>query len=180
MTKPLAKNYLIELQKAQTSNQMSMALEQFYNDTSHLVFNYCRKKGLAHQDTEDITQIVYTQIFNKRAQYNPIYSPLAWLFIIAKSETKDYLKKQAIYANYLSDFVLFLNMSQNGVENPIPVLEGTATSMLDLSKLSKNEKLVIEERYYNEKDFHEIAKSLGFTEVNVRQMISRAIKKLKA
>lgn len=169
-------NHLLILKNAATSSEQSFALELFYRETAHLVFSYCRKKGLKPQDSEDIVQIVYSQIYNKRAKYNPDYSPMAWLFIITKSEAKDYLKKSAIYGDYLKDYELFADLSQLTTANPIHQRESRA---LDLSPLTDKEKAALEQRYFADKDFHEIADSLGLTEINVRKIISRAIQKLK-
>ena len=169
-------NYLIELKNASTSQAQSRALELFYNETAHLPFAFCRKKGLSAQDGEDIVQIVYTQIYNKRLKYNPDYSPLAWLFIITKSEAKDYLKKSATYTDYLKDYGLFVDLSQNTSEIPSNEQEVKA---LDLSSLNAKEKTALEQRYFAEKDFSDIADTLGLTETNVRKIISRAIQKLK-
>lgn len=165
-------NYLIDLKNAQTSQAQSRALELFYNETAHLVFAFCRKKGITSQDGEDIVQIVYTKVYNKRGKYNPDYSPLAWLFVITKSEAKDYLKKSAIYGEYLKDYGLFLDLSQMPDEKPI-------NNEIDLSSLNDKEKAALEQRYFDEKEFIEIAKNLGLTETNVRKIISRAIQKLK-
>lgn len=169
-------NYLIDLKNAPTSKEQSRFLELFYNETAHLVFAYCRKKGITPQDGEDIVQIVYTQIYNKREKYNPDYSPLAWLFVITKSEAKDYLKKSAIYADYMKDYGLFADLSQNQAYDPSSKQEGQE---LDLSALNAKEKAALEQRYFAEKDFRDIAETLGVTETNVRKIISRAIHKLK-
>lgn len=166
-------NHLINLKNAANSSEQSTALELFYRETAHMVFSFCRKKGLSPQDSEDIVQIVYTQIYNKRDKYNPNYSPMAWLFIITKSEAKDYRKKSAIYGDYIKDYELFADLSQSEPSNPIHNRE------LDLSTLNDKEKAALEQRYFAEKEFHEIANSLGLTETNVRKVISRAIKKLK-
>jgi RNA polymerase sigma-70 factor, ECF subfamily len=165
------KNYLLELKNANHSTEQAKYLELFYDDTAYLVFNYCKRKGLSSEDSEDITQIVYTQIYNKRLKYNPDFSPLAWLFIITKSEAKDYLKKSAIYSNYLEEYALFANLSQNMVDSPIKDVE--------LDRLNTNERLVLEQRYLNDQDFAEIAIALGLTQTNVRKLISRALNKLR-
>lgn len=166
-------NFLLNLKNSASSKEQSLALELFYRETAHLVFSFCRKKGLSAPDSEDIVQIVYTQIYNKRDKYNPDYSPLAWLFVITKSETKDYRKKSAIYGDYLKDYGLFTDLSQNSIANPIHDRE------LDLSALNDKERAALEQRYFAEKDFHEIAESLNLTQTNVRKIISRAIQKLK-
>ena len=169
-------NHLLALKIATTSKEQSVALELFYGETAHQVFSFCRKKGLNPQDAEDIVQIVYAQIYHKREKYNPEYSPMAWLFIITKSETKDYRKKSAIYGEYIKDYGLFLNVSQTVSENPSTIEN---VRELDLAALSAKEKAAIEQRYFDEKEFSEIAGGLGLTEPNVRKIISRAIQKLK-
>ncbi len=170
-------NYLLKLKQATDSTQMAKYLELFYNETSHLVFGYCQKRNISKFDSEDITQIVYTQIFNKRLKYNEKHSPLAWLYIITKSEAKDYLKKQKNYSTYLSDFTEFINLSQNNVESPSIEQDGNIESLTQI--LSESEKTAILMRYKDEKEFFEIAKDMGLTTVNVRKIISRAITKLK-
>lgn len=169
-------NYLIDLKQAKNAQDQSRALELFYNETAHLAFGYCRKKGISSENSEDIVQIVYTQIYNKREKYNPDYSPLAWLFVITKSEAKDYLKKSATYKEYVKDYGLFIEVSQNQDHAPSSYQEAKD---IDLSKLNANEKSALEQRYFAEKDFDEIADSLGVTSTNVRKIISRAIQKLK-
>ncbi|MES2803304.1 MAG: sigma-70 family RNA polymerase sigma factor [Bdellovibrionota bacterium] len=169
-------NHLLTLKNATNSQAQATALELFYRETAHVVFSFCRKKGLKAQDSEDIVQIVYTQIYNKRDKYNPDYSPMAWLFIITKSEAKDYRKKSAIYGDYLKDYELFADLSQITTTNPIHKQE---TKELDLSSLNAKEKSALEQRYFAEKEFSEIADTLGLTETNVRKIISRAIQKLK-
>lgn len=165
------KNRLLQLQSASTSGECSRYLELFYNETSKLVFHYCRKKGLAQETCEDIVQIVYTQIFKKRQQYKADHNPLAWLFIITKSETKDYLKSEKTYKNYISDFSDF--MSQTHDSSPSSLKE------IDLSSLSDSEKQMIQLRYAEDKDFEQIANDLKLSPANVRKIISRGLQKLR-
>lgn len=67
-------------------------------------------------------------------------------------------------------------MSQNDSANPNTLQEAKD---LDLTGLKSQEKTALEQRYFEEKDFSQIAESLGVTETNARKIISRAIKKLK-
>lgn len=168
-------NPLEQLKIAQTSQELSQVLEQFYNSTSHLVFNYCKKKGLAQEIREDIVQIVYTQIFKKRSQYNPAHSPLAWLYTITRSETKDYLKAQSTYISYIHDFSEFL--SQNADSNPSSSEQVDVDSLLN--QLSANERAALLKRYHEDKEFEEIAKEMKLTAVNIRKLISRGLQKMK-
>ena len=169
-----APNYLLLLKTATTSAQMSEALRLFYNETSHLVFAFGRKKGLSLENTEDLVQTVYTQIFRKRLQYLENHSPLAWLYIITRSEAKDAFKSEKIYRGYLEDYSLFL--SQNTDSNPSTSQDGVKWQQTDLSDREKD---LLERRYQNDQDFDEIAKALGMSSVSVRKAISRALAKIK-
>ena len=172
----LKNNLLLRLKSAKTSADLNYFLSQFYNETFKMVFNYCLKKGLSKENTEDITQIVYTQIYKKRLSYNPDHNPLAWLYIITKSEAKDYLKKLRTYKDYLEDYHIFVDLSQNSSENPSTVQEDI---LIQSKTLSEKEINLIKERFYEEKDFQDIAADFGLTEANVRKIISRAVKKLR-
>lgn len=168
-------NLLLLLKQASSSQQMSQVFEKFYQETSHLVFNFCRKKGLSQEISEDIVQTVYMQIFRKRAQYNPEHSPLAWLYVVTRSETKDHLKAQRTYQNYLNEFTTFL--SQTSPNSPSTGQEVDLNDYLNL--LSPNEKLALEKRYQQDKDFEEIAREMNLTTVNIRKLLSRGIQKVK-
>jgi len=174
-------NHLLSLKIAQNSSDLSQALEHFYNETSHLVYRYCRKKNISPADSDDIVQIVYTQIYKKRTLYNEAHSPLAWLYIVTRSETKDYLKKQAIYSGYVSDYKEFTHLSQAFPGSPINYQEELYSDVqanLD-QRLNETEKSVIEKRYLEEKSFEEISRELNLSLVNLRQIVSRSLKKLK-
>ena len=169
-------NLLLRLKSAETSADLNSILSQFYNETFKLVYGYCLKKGLSKENTEDITQIVYTQIFKKRLAYNPEHSPLAWLYIITKSEAKDYLKKLRTYKDYLEDYNLFTELSQNAYDSPSNQQEDLLTQA---KTLNEKELALVKERFYEEKDFQDIAIDFGLSEANVRKIISRAVKKLR-
>lgn len=169
---------MITLKIAHDSKELALAFDLFYNETSPLVFRFCKKRNLNQADIDDVIQIIYTQIFNKRTKYNENFSPLAWLFIITKSEIKDYLKKNHIYNRYITEYTDFINMSQNGDHNP-SLLENDFRSLDVIKHLTEKEKAILEQRFINEEDFESISKTLGLTEVNIRKMISRTIKKIK-
>ncbi|MFN3697004.1 MAG: RNA polymerase sigma factor [Pseudobdellovibrio sp.] len=176
----LEKNLLLELKNATSARDQSKYFEDFYNQTSHLVFNYCRKKSISSTDADDITQIIYTQIYKKKHLYNEQHSPLAWLYVVTRSETKDYLKNQASYKEYVHDFKLFLELSQTQTELPSNGKGYHADEFSSyFGKLTETEKEVIQKRYLEEMSFEAISKDLSLTTINLRKIVSRALKKLK-
>lgn len=171
------KNLLLELKEAQTSEVCSSLLKQFYNETVSLVYGFCKKRSLSTEDSEEIIQIVYMQIFRKRHLYNPLHSPLAWLYVITKSETKDFLKSRKTYQSSISEFSDFL--SQTTDSNPSTDKDLDVAALLENSSLSENEISVLKMRYGEEKEFNEIAAELETSPLNIRKIVSRGLKKLK-
>lgn len=175
----------MSLKETSSSQELSVLLEKFYHNTAHLVFGYCKKKGLSQVDTEDIVQIVYTQIYKKKNQYNEQHEALAWLFVITNSETKDYLKKNKTYLSYLEDYTLFQKLvedvSQSAEQSPsnLQKNEGVTSASLQTTSLSPQEKKVLALRYTSEKDFEDIAEELRLSPSNVRKIVSRALAKLR-
>ncbi len=180
MTLRRQKNILSELKQAKTSVECSDILQKFYHDTSHLVYAFCKKKGLSTEDAEEIVQIIYIKIFNKRHNYNPDNDPLAWLYIITRSETKDYLKSNRIYKNYVAEFSDFLSQTQS--QNPSSIEDTKDVQNLlneNLSVLSQNELMALKLRYSDEEEFDYIAEKMNTSSLNIRKIISRGIKKIK-
>jgi len=185
------KNLLLELKNAEHSHDLESILKSFYDETSNLVYRFARKRGLSSEVCDDIVQIVYTQIYKKRQAYNPEHNELAWLFIITRSETKDYLKAERLYKHYVTEFSDFL--SQNSNDSPSTFQEaqlgGSANSGLlesDLliqaeaaGVLTLKERQILLKRYEQDKDFDVIAQEMQTSSGNIRKIISRTLEKLR-
>ena len=181
------KNLLLELKQATLAKDLERILKAFYDETSHLVYSFARKRGLSAEVCDDIAQIVYTQIYKKREAYNPEHSELAWLFIITRSETKDYLKAARLYKNYVTEFSDFL--SQTTDSNPSSGHRAFASESLLKSDLfiqadhegllTDKEKQILLKRYEEDKEFEIIAQEMQTSSANIRKIISRSLEKLR-
>lgn len=181
------KNLLVELKQATLATDLERILKSFYDETSSLVYGFARKRGLSAETCDDIVQIVYTQIYRKRHLYNPEHSELAWLFIITRSETKDYLKAARLYKNYVAEFSDFL--SQTTDSNPSygqssPISESLLNSdiLIKADKeglLTNKEKEILLKRYEEDKEFEVIAQEMQTSPANIRKIISRSLEKLR-
>lgn len=169
----LIKNLLEQLKYADESEIQSRLLSEFYNQTSHLPYKYCLKKGISLENTEDIVQTVYLKIYKLKHQYNPEHSPLAWLYVITRSETKDALKKIKRYKSKIEDFSVFL--SQTPISNPSSRQE----ELEGWSLLTDKEKDILIRRYKKDEDFEEISIHHKTSVHNIRKIVSRAIQKLR-
>lgn len=148
------------------------ALNLLYLRHSGRVLTYAKKRGLSQERAEDLVQIVFMQVHRKKNLYDPKHAALAWIYVITRSELKDYRNRE------LKDFIdLQENLSQNVDVNPI--LEAREESQLLLRQLRPREKEVMKLRYLDELEFDEIAERLKESESNVRQMVSRSLRFLR-
>ncbi len=166
------------------------AFDEFYKRHCEKVFSYLMKKAPhfkagSKRKAEDLVQIVFMQVFKKRAQYSPKFSAMQWLFVISKSELRDYNRRESrhfLVSQNLTPQEFDNMLSQSSVQTPKEHCEANCTEhSIDeiLAVLSESEKNLLEQRYLQEKTFREIAEVLDKTEINVRKIISRTLHKAR-
>lgn len=145
------------------------ALEALYLRHGSKVLSFCQKRGLSRQQAEDICQIVFLQIYRKRELYNPQFEALAWLFVITKSEMRDYLKKQGhqFTPERLSETPAPEDLSYK--------LEVSSEVSELLQHLPEKEQQVIRMHYLDEMTYEEISKILQMKEPALRKIASRGL-----
>ncbi|WP_413287793.1 RNA polymerase sigma factor [Bdellovibrio sp. HCB337] len=148
------------------------ALDHFFKRHSNKVYNYALKRGLNGEQAQDVVQIVFLQIYRKRTQYNPKYAALAWVYVITRSELKDYKLRELKNYEEFNDFV-------SQAEQMTPNIEKAQEVSGLLTDLGEKERQIIEDRYLNELEYEEIARKLNESESNVRQIVSRSLRFLR-
>lgn len=148
------------------------ALDHFFNRHSNKVYNYALKRGLNGEQAQDVVQIVFMQIYRKKLQYNPKYAPQAWLYVITKSELKDYKLRELKGHAEFED-----SLSQN--DAPIPNIEKAQEVSHLIADLGEKERQIITDRFLHEMEYEEIARKLQESESNIRQIVSRSLRFLK-
>jgi RNA polymerase sigma-70 factor (ECF subfamily) len=145
------------------------ALDVLYMRQASRVLTYGHKRGLTRDQAEDLLQIVFMQVYRKKHLYNPQYSALAWIYVISRSELKDYRKREL--KNYVE-----LPDSLSQTTEPAPS-KGEAAELL--GQLKEREQSILKMKYLDELEYKEIAAVLNETESNIRQIVSRSLKFLK-
>lgn len=148
------------------------ALDHLFKRHSNKVYNYALKRGLNGEQAQDVVQIVFLQIYRKKNQYNPKYAALAWIYVITRSELKDYKLRELKPHEEFHD-----SLSQT--ESLLPKIEKAQEVSEYLSDLGDKERQIIEDRYLNELEYEEIAHKLNESESNVRQIVSRSLRFLR-
>lgn len=148
------------------------ALDILYLRHSGRVLAYTLKRGLSAEQADDVLQIVFLQLFRKKHLYDPKYKALAWIYVITRSELKDYRNRE------IKDFLEWDDsMSQSS--DTSPTLESKDESQALLNELGTREQEILRMRYLDELQYEEIAERLDQSTSNIRQIVSRSLKFLR-
>ncbi|MFP5519399.1 MAG: RNA polymerase sigma factor [Bdellovibrionia bacterium] len=165
------KDLLITLSKGDKE-----ALSPLYERHSGRVLQLALRSGLPKERAEDVVQIVFMQLWRKKDLYSPQHEALAWIYVITKSEIRDYCLREK---RPLKSWDFTYDMSQIPTESPIKDESYSESIKVDLQALDPIAQKAVELRYLEEKEFREIAQVLGKSEVNVRKIISRSLALLR-
>ena len=160
-------NLLLQLAEGEVK-----ALDILYLRHSARVLTYSLKRGLSKEQAEDVLQIVFMQLHRKKHLYDPQHAALAWLFVITRSELKDYRNRELKDFSEWSD-----SLSQTTGSAPIIEVQDEAQALL--KELRPREQEIMKLRYLDELEYEEIAAVLKESESNIRQIVSRSLRLLR-
>ncbi len=146
------------------------AFEMLYGRYSGRVFGFLRKRLGSGSFVEDIHQAVFMKLHEVRSQYKKDFKFVPWLFVIARTTMIDHIRKQKKFASEIGteDLSGFQDFTRS-----------TSGSGVDISNLSEPQRKILELRFEEDKEFDVIAEELNTSSANIRQQVSRAIKKLR-
>lgn len=154
------------------------AFDCYYEKMSPKIWGFVKKRIQSTAHAEDIYQEVWLKIHRSREQYDPKYPVNPWVFTIVRSVLYDGLRVvQRNKEHLVEEEVMDQKIAQASMEND----KKSSAPDWDhgLGNLTAEQKNMIELRYLKDWSFGEIAKSLGLSEDNTRQKISRIVKKLR-
>lgn len=154
------------------------AFDRLYQQNSEKLYAYLKKK--LGSEADDVFQLVFLKLHRSRAQYDSKYLFEQWLFVIARSVLLDYLKqKRRLNKGLPVDSSAEVEEISDPVSQSDPGSSYDQIEALDLRQLSTEQNEVLRLRVLDELTYSEIAEKLNRSEVSVRQLVSRAIKKLR-
>ena len=148
------------------------ALDILYSRHSGRVLAYCLKRGMSSEQADDVLQIVFLQVYRKKHLYDPKHKGLAWIYVITRSELKDYRNRE------IKDFLEWDDSLSQSTEMA-PTLESKDESAALLEELKPREQEILKLRYLDELEYDEIAERLNESTSNIRQIVSRSLKFLR-
>jgi RNA polymerase sigma-70 factor (ECF subfamily) len=157
------------------------AFETLYQRHSGRVYAYLKRKLSTVEEADEVFQKVFLKLHQGRKKYDSSYLFIQWLFVIAKTSVLDHLRKQGrqVPTSSLAEFgdIFAAEMSQTDGNPALLLEEGKRLEILE--DIAPEQRQVIEMRIIEEMSYEEIAKALNRSQEGVRQMISRALKKLR-
>lgn len=151
------------------------AFEALYERHKSRVFGFLMSKLRDRDEAEDVFQITFTKLHNGRHRYRQDIPFLPWIFTIARNAMIDHLRKKGTHDKHIT-------ISAETVDTYAAPDSATApiqSAFAEFSKLSDNQRQALELRFNQGLTFAEIAEQMQTTADNTRQIISRAIRKLR-
>lgn len=148
------------------------AFELLYARHSGRLYGFLRKRFQDPTTVEDVFQSTFLKLHSARSHYDSSFPFLPWLFTVCRSVLSDNLRKKA---RILED------LNQESVDAAVAPWKDEVpdAGFPDLGELPVAQREALELRYRSDLPFEEIARRLETSPGNVRQLISRAIRRLK-
>lgn len=144
-----------------------------YNRHSGKVYGYLKKRLRSESVAADVFQEVFLRLHKSKSSFKDDYPFLPWLFTITHRLMLDRIRKDN-KRNEVFDYDLTQIADDHA---PLPEMKEYSQSLL--SVLDERSLEVIEMRFFSDQSFEEISSKVGLTKENIRQIVSRAVRKLK-
>ncbi|MCL2080043.1 MAG: sigma-70 family RNA polymerase sigma factor [Oscillospiraceae bacterium] len=157
-------------------NQIQM---QVFTEYRTRIFGYISKKNVPESDKDDVFSEILLKAAGQAGRYDSSKSSVStWVYMITRSVVADYFKKRkAVYP--LDEIFGEIPGADPGAQHGIEYEEELKNLARELLLLPEREREVIISRFYKDMEYSEIARFMNLSQVNVRKICSRALKKLK-
>lgn len=156
------------------------ALEELYRRYRGKIYAYLKKRLSDSHWTDDVFQQVFTKLHQTRHQYDPKYRFDQWVFVMTKTVLLDFWKTTDVKTKrYFAQSIEDLDPANLPAYQP--ALESAPRVIAEplLAALSPDQRAAIELKFIDELSYIEMAGKLGKSEESVRQLVSRAFRKLR-
>jgi RNA polymerase sigma-70 factor (ECF subfamily) len=174
-----SKHLLSLVKKAQAGDEQ--AFEMLYNECYEPILRYMIIRVSTADDAEDLAQQVFIRFYRNLANWKDQgYSPMAYVFTVARSVVADYWRANKNRPIDNSEEVLPLLIDSTDRPDEQLMNKETASQVIRaISRLPDHYKEVISLRLIKGLTNPEIAMIIGKSEVATRKLYSRGIQKLQ-
>ena len=147
----------------------------YYTPLYRFIFFRVRSK----HEAEDLTQTLFLKLYRTLGAYSGAIPPEKYLYTAARNLVIDFFRSQPHRAIPSDDLIRELDETTPGTDNVTKERETSELVRDALETLHGDERDIIIMRFIDELTNQEIAQRTGKTEVNMRQIQSRALRKLR-
>lgn len=155
------------------------AFSAFYRRHLALVVGWCARRT-DPEHAADLTAEVFAAVLIAAARYEPTHGSAAgWLLGIARNVLGHSVRRGQVDARArLRLGAAPLAVDDGDLARVLELADGPASSVL--AGLSRQERAAVRARVIEERDYAEIARSLGCSELVVRKRVSRGLARMRA
>ena len=146
--------------------------EQFFRRTQKILYNFLLSRLRSQEEAEEVLQESYLKLHHNIARFDPSQSALGWTFQIARNVMIDRIRKNKIRTtSKLEDHAATIDPRQQ--------LEARKTLEELVKDLPAADQALFEQKFLQDWDYDEIAKSANTSPANARQKVSRLLKRIR-
>lgn len=149
------------------------AFSELYKRYASKLYGYLNKKVPSGRDQDAVFQETFMKLHQAKENYRTEYPFSAWLFAICRNTLVDHLRKEGRMASKTEEF----RVEQEGYFPEVSAERQVPEQAL--AQLPSDQRHALELRYLQELPFEAIARELKKSEQNVRQLVSRGLKRLR-
>ncbi len=150
------------------------AFYELYRRYRPRAYGFFSKRVRERTVVDELFQLAFLKLHRSRERYQPGRLFSAWFFTICRNVVIDYFRQQGRLPEIVNTEAAIENAS---AAESIRTDSALPTELLET--LSANQREAVRLRYEEELDFEEIAHELRTSQENVRQLISRGMKKIR-
>ena len=161
----------------QSGNDLAFA--EVYERYWELVFRYVLKMLGDKDDTKDLVQEIFTNLWIKSADINPDTNIAGYLYVSARNKVINMIRHNKVKKDYLSSLSRFVLESDPSIFEQLDEIDLSTTIEKEIQNLPDKMREVSElsrKKYLSHK---EIALELHISDKTVKKQISNAIKILR-
>lgn len=146
------------------------AFEVLFERHKARVYSFIKRRTITSEDTEEIFQQVFMKLTTSRLSYKQEFAFTQWLFAICKSTIADFFRKDRSAQEFIVEIDKLPDESCRATDRDFKMLA---------TELNNTQRSIIEMRVFDELTFEEISDQLKISPTNVRQILSRSLRKLR-
>ena len=153
------------------------AFAELYQRHSSRVYGYLKSKLKDRAQADEVFQGTFLKLHHSRACYDAAFPFAPWLYTVCKSVLLDAVRRRDRILEDPSAPEILEKASIAGMVDSAS--ERSTESLPGIAELPPEQRQALELRYQQELSFAQIANALQTTPGNARQLVSRAVRRLR-